>query len=413
MMFWIFAVVMLVVALLFVVPPLMRKALPAAVDDRRGQNIVIAREKLTELESEFKAGRLDEELYKQSREELEMGLHEDLIAAKETSVDVKPKRAMGGLVLAGVFVPAMSLAMYMSLGSPELTDASAIKAQQAAARAKEGKATQTDVNEMVSTLRQKLEEQPDNLTGWMMLGRSYIVMQRFDDAVYSYEKAYGLDAENPEVLLPLADALAMSKQGQLKGRPLDLVNKALEVAPDNSMALWLAGMGASQSGDTEGTIKHWTQLETLLPADSEDRVEVQRMLRELGADVEVAETSGASQADADSSEAISVAVTLSEEFKSKASPDDLVFVYAKAVSGPPMPLAAVRKKVSDFPLNVVLDDSQAMMPQMKLSRFAEVTVGARVSKSGEPVAAPGDLFAEQSPVPLGESIQLEINSIVQ
>lgn len=410
MTFSVIAALMLLLALLFVVPPLMRKAVPAAIDDRREQNIVIAREKLTELEHEFEAGNIEEELYKQSRQELELALHDDLEAASETSVDVKPKRAIGGMLLAGLFVPAMSIGMYLMLGSPELTDSAALKAQAAAARAAEGKATQQDVDEMVATLREKLEAQPDNLKGWQMLGRSYMVMQRYEDAAYAYDKANGIDKGNPEILLPLADALAMTKQGRLEGRPLDLIEQVLAAEPENPMALWLAGMGADQVGDKDSTIKYWTKLEKLLPAGSEDQAEIRRMLKELGAGV-VGEAAAA-QPDA-SVDPITVSVTLSDQFSDKVSPDDLIFIYAKATSGPPMPLAAVRRKVSELPFNVQLDDSQAMMPDLKLSGFNEVTVGARITQSGQPTASPGDLYAELSPVKVGAQVQLEINSVVE
>lgn len=412
MTFWLIAAAMIVLALLFVVPPLMRKALPAAIDDRREQNIVIAREKLTELESDFKAGNIDEADYQQSRQELEVALRDDLEAASETAVDVQPKRAVGGMLLAGIFVPVCSIGMYLFLGSPELTDSTALKAQAAAARAQEGKATQTDVDEMVTTLREKLEAQPENLTGWLMLGRSYMVMQRYEDAAYAYDKANAVEANNPEILLPLADALAMSKQGRMEGRPLALINQVLEVAPENPMALWLAGMGASQAGDQQTTITYWTKLEKLLPEGSEDRLEVRRMLREMGVEI-AGEVEPTAPAVVNEARSIAVTVDLADALKEKASPEDYVFVYAKATAGPPMPLAAVRHQVKEFPLSVVLNDSQAMMPDMKLSGYSEVTVGARISKSGKPVASPGDLYGEKTPVKVGGEVQLEIDTVSQ
>ncbi len=109
---------------------------------------------------------------------------------------------------------------------------------------------------------------------------------------------------------------------------------------------------------------------------------------------------------------VTVMISLSDELKAKAKPEDTVFIYAKAMAGPPMPLAAQRKQVKDLPLTIVLDDSTAMMPQMKLSNFAEVKVGARVSFTGQPTAQPGDLFTEKASVKAGETIKLVIDSVV-
>ncbi len=101
-------------------------------------------------------------------------------------------------------------------------------------------------------------------------------------------------------------------------------------------------------------------------------------------------------------QAIEVIIKLDPKLAVKASPDDMVFIYAKALSGPPMPLAAVRKQVRELPITIRLDDSMAMMPEMKLSAFPEVAVGARVSLSGNPIAKSGDLEGEIKPVKPGQ-----------
>lgn len=408
MTFWIIAIAMLAVALAFVVLPLLKKPQTEA-SRRREQNIQIAREQLAELEAEFKAGSIEQDVYTQSREELELALHESLSGLGETGLEADARRPWFGLVVAGLFVPACSLGLYMMLGSPDMALAPTNKAQQAVANARQGKATQTDVDTMVTTLREKLEAQPENLTGWMMLGRSYMVMQRFDDAVYSYGKAQGLAPEDPQVLLPLADATAMTQGGRLAGKPLELVSKVLELEPENTMGLWLAGMAATQDNDQNSAIQYWSKLEKLLPPGSDDRIEVRRMLSDLGA--KPSAEPQAPQAVGAAGSAISVEVALDATLASLASPEDVVFVYAKAITGPPMPLAAVKYRVSDLPVKVSLGDAQAMMPQMKLSGHKQVTVGARVSKSGQPVAAAGDLFAEKSPVDLGASVVLTINQV--
>lgn len=407
MLFWIIAATMIALALAIVVWPLIRKP-EAEADRRREQNIVIAREQLAELEAEFNAGLIEQDTYEQSRKELELSLHDSLTAIGGTELKANPRRPWFGLTIVGVFVPVFSLGMYAILGSPELADPANVRAQDAVAKVRSGQATQADVNEMVATLRQKLEEKPDNLTGWTMLGRSYMVMQKFEDAAYAYNKARALEPNNPSVLLPLADATAMMNRGQMAGEPKALIDQVLALEPENEMGLWLAGMAASQVGDEPKAIEYWSKLETLLPSGSEDRAEVRKMLASLG--VALPESA---VVEADPDAVIEVSVTLSETLSGQASADDFVFVYAKAVQGPPMPLAVERRQVKDLPFTVVLSDAQAMMPQLKLSGFDAVTVGARVSKTGQPVAASGDLFDEETPVALGAQVSLSIDKIKQ
>ena len=284
---------------------------------------------------------------------------------------------------------------------------------------------------MVGTLEEKLKKEPNNLKGWVMLGRTYMVLNRHADAAKAYESANKLEAGNPDILLPMADALATANQGVLTGRPEELVKQALQKDPENMMGLWLAGMAAEQRSANAEAIAHWKKLDAMMDPASADSKEIRALIVRAGGTVESAPAAPASKAPAAvtqapsiepqqavadtkqiATQAITVKVSLSEALRAKVSPDNTVFIYAKAVTGPPMPLAAVRKQVKDLPLEIKLDDSMAMMPQMKLSGFEEVKVGARVSLSGTPQAQTGDLFAEQSPVKAGDSIQLEINQVV-
>ncbi|MEW8240540.1 MAG: c-type cytochrome biogenesis protein CcmI, partial [Candidatus Thiodiazotropha taylori] len=196
---------------------------------------------------------------------------------------------------------------------------------------------------------------------------------------------------------------------------------------ENPNVLWLAGILAYQSTDYQSAILRWDTLRTSLTPQSAELESVNGAIddarKQLGMEPEEAELPSIVKkqqpkaqpqpAAAAANEAIKVAVSLSPELQAKTKPNDLVFIYAKAVSGPPMPLAAVRKKVSDLPISISLDDSMAMMPQMKLSGFNEVVVGARISMSGSPTAQAGDLEGEIQPVAPGsaETVQVVINSV--
>ena len=216
-------------------------------------------------------------------------------------------------------------------------------------------------------------------------------------------------------MLAVADSLAMVNNGEIKGRPIALIDKALELEPNNLTALWLGGMAARQQGEHVVAIKRWKKVLTLVN-NTNERQEVSSLIAEAMSGLTPEQKSKLGTIDATEKVAttlgITVSVNLSEELKAQATPSDLVFIYAKAMSGPPMPLAAVRKQVKDLPIEVELNDAMAMMPNLKLSAFSEVIVGARISKSGQPSAQNGDLFSEKSAVKAGDKISLEIDTVV-
>jgi cytochrome c-type biogenesis protein CcmH len=196
-------------------------------------------------------------------------------------------------------------------------------------------------------------------------------------------------------MLLYADALAFANDEKMAGKPEALVFKVLAREPDNITALWYGGMAKAQSGEAVEGVTLWRKLLTLLPPDSQAQQEVKTLLGQLEASVPggvaatETETSPAVQTAA---VALAVQVSLAPEFKALVAPTDTVFIYAQALSGPKMPLAIVRKQAADLPLTVSLTDAQAMMPDMKLSRFAEVKLLARVSKSGNAMAQSGDFI---------------------
>ncbi len=418
-MFWITIAIMLLVALAIVLPPLLRK-MEGIEDDRREQNISIAKMQLAELEQEYKEGRIEKIAYESSKAELEQALYDDLQDTEENR-DSKSALSKNTVIIAvGLFVPIMAVGLYAALGTPEaLHESSLLRGADLNMKHDQQVAM---IDKMVGSLEAKLQKEPNNLKGWIMLGRSYTVLNRPADAVKAYEFANKLDVNNPAVLLPLADSIATTKQGDLRGRPEELIQQALEVDPKNIMGLWLAGMAAKQRSANDEAIRYWTELEGLLEPNSPDRKEVRALIASVGGTLKpMPETPAATppkntpaetQTAASIGQAITVKVSLSDAMKAKVKPDMTVFIYAKALSGSPMPLAVAKKQVKDLPLEIQLDDSMAMMPQMKLSNFPQVKVGARISQSGTPMPQAGDLFAEQSPVKAGDRVELEINQFV-
>lgn len=259
-----------------------------------------------------------------------------------------------------------------------------------------------------------------------MLGRSLMTLQQFPEAVTALQRSYDLNKSDPNVMLALADALAMSNDGVMTGEPEQLVLQALELSPNELTGLWLAGLAAEQGGRLRESFDYFVKLLPMLKSDPQSESELKIMLAELKArqpdlpdlpgDNSTAQsvpTIASASVNSSNNEStgpstITVSVTLDESLMSQVQPDNLVFIYAKAASGPPMPLAAKRLKVSDLPIQVTLSDSDAVMDQMKLSGFEQIKIGARVSKSGDPVAKPGDYFDET-----GAITRSSINGIVE
>jgi cytochrome c-type biogenesis protein CcmH len=250
-----------------------------------------------------------------------------------------------------------------------------------------------EINKMVEGLAEKMKNDPDNAQGWLMLGRSYKFQQQYPKAVDAFANAYRLLGNQAEVMLLYADAIAYASDKNLAGKPTELIFKALALEPDNMNALWLGGMAKAQQGDAVTAIKLWKKLAALLPPGSDAQQEIQGLLTKIESEAPQAATQleATQQANVPVVD-IDVQVSLAPELQKSASPGDTVFIYAQALSGPKMPLAIVRKQVSDLPLTVSLNDTMAMMPNMKLSNFANVKLLARISKSGNAISQPGDLI---------------------
>jgi cytochrome c-type biogenesis protein CcmH len=281
-------------------------------------------------------------------------------------------------------------------------------------------APQMSVEEMVSRLATRLQDDPDNLRGWAMLAKSYSVLNRYAEAVPAYRNVLRLGGgDNAGLLADFADALVATSDGRFTDEAGTLLTRALALEPDNLKALWLAGHWKKQSGDTAAAIGYWEQAAGQMQPDSEDwkiitaQIAQARQAAGLPAGspppVQVAQANtGAPPADTAGTTALTVTVALDPALRERTRPDDTVFIFARAVNGPRMPLAIVRKQVKDLPVTVTLDDSLAMTPAMVLSGFDPVSVGARISRSGNAMPQSGDLQGMQSPVSTGGSSSLEI-----
>jgi len=433
--FWIIASGLIGSALLFVLPPLVSRREPAEDPSQDALNLTIFRRQLEELDRDLAAGELDQQQYDAARHDLERELLYGVGPAGSTD-----KRDTGGgrwaAALLAVAIPLVVVSIYLYLG-----DSAIIPRLQAAASGKatqfhpgrEGKMPPLEV--MVQRLAEKLEQNPDNLEGWMMLGRTYFAIGQPERALHPLERAYGLAPRNPDILVTYAEALAANNGDSLAGRPAELIQAALKIDPQHTSARWLEGLASFQGARYAEAAEQWGALAASFDPQSDEAAELhayvtearsragpEQQQQEAKTAAEPKREQGALPATDDaadtkeqieplqvaSSASVTVEVSLAEPLWRQVNANDSVFIYAKAVSGPPMPLAAYRARVGDLPLTVTLDDSMAMIPAMKLSQFDEVTLGARISKGGQATPQSGDLEGEVSPVKPGQSGTVKI-----
>ena len=275
--------------------------------------------------------------------------------------------------------------------------------------------TVAQIQGMVDTLAARMKDEPNNVEGWLMLGRSYAVLGQFEPAVAAYRHVLQLQPKNSQALADLADALAASSDKRFEGEPARLVEQALAADPNNLKALLLAGTVAFDKKDYPAAIKQWEKAQKAGPADNalvqqagENLAEVRQL-----AGLPAAPAAPANPVAAAIGTSVSGRVELAPALAAQASPDDTVFVFARPAEGARMPLAILKKKVRALPLDFTLDDSMAMSPQARLSQAPRVVVGARVSKSGQAMPQPGDLEGLSDPVaPGAQGLKLTIAKVV-
>ena len=398
--FWLIAVVFGAGALAYVLRPLLRRAGGQEVK-RSDANVAIYKDQLRELDAELAAGTLTPEDHSRARLELEARLLEDVPAVEVERASAGGRRAA---LVVGIAVPILAVAIYFVTGTPR------------ALSPQEPEVSAQQIDAMVARLAAKLRENPDDADGWKLLGRSYMVLGRFPEAVAAYAKAAEKSPRDAPLLTDFADALAMTRGEKLAGEPERLVQRALEIEPNNLKALALAGTAAYERQDYAKAAAFWSRMLPLVPADSEDarmisgNVEEARKLAGIGG----AEKPASSSAAAKAHPGVRGTVTLSAELKKQVKPDDQVFVFARAAEGPPMPLAVMRAKAADLPLTFALNDSMAMAQGLNVSAFPRIVITARVSKSGSAKPAPGDLQGASAPVANNASgVKVLIDSVVR
>lgn len=421
--FWVVAALLTLAALLFLVPPLLQlgqKREQTAIE-QDALNISVYQDQIVELEQDLLNDIITQDQYEQGKQELERRLLDDVSGASSGA-----NKAMGASkIAAGVvssIVIASSLSLYLTIGKPGLVDPvpeEITTPQMTENMTQEDMADQ--IAKMVSQLSARLEQDPSDVQGWAMLGRSYYALSRYGDAVAAFSKAVSIVDNDAQLLTDYADAMAMSSGEQtLEGRPMQLIERALQLDPQNQKALWLAGTAAYERADFESALIYWKRIQVMLEPGSQTAQTMAGNIAETE-QLMLAQRNSADGAAAGQSATpvaakatVSGVVTLSQSLAADVMPTDTVYIFARAVQGPRMPLAILKAEVSNMPIEFTLDDSMAMDPSMNLSSTSAVTVVARVSRSGNATPQSGDMQGAVQNVQIGTSdIEIVIDEVIQ
>ncbi|PRW97509.1 c-type cytochrome biogenesis protein CcmI [Pseudomonas fragi] len=370
--FWLAAGLLLLIALSFLLIPVLRGRRAQCEEDRTALNVALYQERVAELQAQREEGVLTAEQFETGRAE----------AARELLADtegVAPGRvsSLGKAIplLAAVLVPVLGLSLYLHFGSSDKVELT-----------REFSQPPQSLEEMVARLERAAAAQPDSAEGLYFLGRAYMAQNRPAEAARVFERAANLAGRQPELLGQWAQAQYFADDKKWSDKIQALTDEALKADPKEVTSLGLLGIAAFEDQRFEQAIGYWQRLMTELPEGDASRAALEggiakarEQLQASGGKVETAPVAKAMAS-------IKVSVDLADAVKASALPGDSVFIFARAVSGPPAPLAVKRVTVADLPITVELGDVDAMMPQLKLSNFPEVQLMARISRAGQPTA---------------------------
>ena len=421
--FWAIVSAMTLAILGLVLRPLLMRQ--STVTNEQEMKLPVYRQQFSELEQDLANGLLTDEQYQTARSELERRVLEET-GSTETS-----PLTTGGLVnlrfvalSLAMIIPASSGVLYWTLGNPSAMTHPTVASASQGGPGGDGQMAES-LNQLIEQLRKKLEQNPNDAVGWGLLARSYMAMERYADAVPIFERATKLDPDNAGLLADYADSLAVHQGRKLEGRPETLIQKALKLDPHNVKALMLSGTIAYNRKDFSRAAKEWEDAHAHLPPDDQEsadqlKASIAEAKRRMGGGpsmnmlvanppMEQAKPAKAA-APSGQSRAITGKVILGPNLANRASLPDTLFVFAKDVAGPPMPVSIVRASRKDLPFTFRLDDSTSPMPSRKLSDIDTVVIVARLSKSGKAMAESGDLEGMSQPLkPGAENITVVID----
>lgn len=369
--FWMGASVLLLAALAFLLIPALRVRRLQAEEDRTALNVALYEERLGELAGQQAAGILTAEQFEEGRADAARELLDD--------TDGDEVRRIGTLgrtipLIAAVLVPLFGYGMYMHWGAIDKVEL-----------AREFVEQPRTIEEMTTRLEQAVKAQPESTEAWYFLARTYMNQERPADAAAAFAKLVELAGRAPELLGQWAQALYFAGDRQWTDEIRQLTDEALKADPHEVTSLGLLGIAAFEEGRFEEAAGFWERLVATLPPEDPSREAIQGGIAQ--ARERIGQASGTAEQPVEAAPAdvrsVEVEVQLGEELSGKVESGDAVFIFARAASGPAMPLAVKRLSVSDLPATVSLSDADAMMPQLRISSFEQIRLFARISRDGD------------------------------
>lgn len=418
--FFVIAALLLVGALLFVLPPLLGKRLTRGEVSHGETNLSIYRDQLRELDADLSNGTLDRAQYEAAKSEIERRVLEEV--AEDLEAVAVANRGVPQWTLAvivAVAIPLTAIGMYLAFGSPIALDSAKVAAQAALQGGGGHDTSPQQITKMIESLKDRLRGNPDDAEGWVMLAKTAQTVGRHDDAVLAYRQLVRLMPGDAQLLADFADTLAMANGRSLAGEPAQLIDQALKADPKNIKALALGGTVAFQKKDYAKASQLWRRILEIVPPESDFAQRIQTSVAEAeqlgGIKAPVAKVMPAPLSGGEAAVAsLSGRVELDSAVAKSVNPDATVFVFARAANGPKMPLAVQRYRAADLPKEFQLTDAMAMAPGMSISKFPDLVVGARVSKSGSATPQPGDWESEVVPARVGaKSLRLVVSRYVR
>ena len=264
----------------------------------------------------------------------------------------------------------------------------------------------TQMQMLIAKLEQQMANNELTIEDTMLLGRSYMMNRDYPKAVTTLEKANQMEPNSLDVLIPLADAIAITQKGQYTGRSYELLQQAISLDPKNPMVLWLLGRGETQLGNNDQAGEYWTQLYNMLKPGSENQIKVGQQLATIGKAPAGMQATTHSTSEAAASQKIIINLSIPADVKAKLK-GTTAFIYAKSQSGMPMPIAAKRMPGEQLTAQVIITEADELMPARKLKDIAQIKVGIKISDASN-VDQGETLFRTEQALPSSKTVNLEV-----
>lgn len=389
---WIGAALLGLLSMLFVLAPgLLHRG--RAHPDRRAANVAIAKARLAELRGDFAAGAIGADDYAQLKLEQERRVLAEAGAASRP-IGLKHGRLL--LVVFALAVPLLAAGAYFQLGG--WTDwRIQVLLKRSEAEIQAGSNNRATLDALRKALQQRLQQRDDDDgRRRFMLAQIDTEFARYGEAVAQYALLQKQFPEDASIAAHYAQALYLAADRHLSAEALAIAQRALQLDPNQSTALGLLGLAAFENKDYAQTVLHWRHLLRQLPPASANAAMIQAGLKQA---------EQALGSDGFPGPKLVVSVSLAPQLVAALPAGGTLFVFAKAVNGPPMPLAAARLDPKQLPLEITLDDSMAMVAGMNLSSVKQVQVFARITASGQVRGEPGDLEGSSGTLELTPAAQ--------